>query len=1284
MKLFGFFKRAASGAGTAAIQREFDERGLRLRFAQVLREVTPRALLDAVDGASPDDTILAAHLAQLAEEGLAELRADHALIPWASVYDLQEDAEHEGFVQRMSLPATRGVCPLIDCRSTLSESTFNLEVDSWVESGIPLPVDGIVGAVAHVNGEPAMLPRPAWAMCDAIAQFSRRGESERTQHDNELAWGRIRTLADAAGAYYKSPYLETTYVVTPQTLRLPLTREQTRFGRVVTVTPTFENAPPGWIDAFDAFDAVREHYDLKPPGGGRLRVVISQPVRRVLEVIKRDMPGRKVAGSRAERFIHNPFAYLGDTAHDVIREEEFQEDRAQAGSVAAVFSVEPRYQNGRIEVIDLIVTESFVGGVSSTDIKQWATPVELEKFIGALRAGLEREGERFAWDEYDLTLDGDSSRQLENAQQTLALWRLQPAETISMDDVYELSGYSERIQGIGVAGPIYVPVFQKPSDEDEGEKGWLPSDLGLAVRIHLEGHDGQVVIPLTKEWVGEFEQQVLEAEKSGAEQVENAELPTPVATAQARALVDGFRTMLDAQERVKTDGAGKAKERKPERETLLVKTNFHETDYVEEWRDALTLPADARAELPAALRAGIEPKKHQLHGVAWFQNLLTRGRGACRGALLADDMGLGKTMHLLIVLAWHYEHRPDAPPTLVVAPKSLLENWKSETSKFFTPSFPEVLVLYGAELAARKQPLGLIDSQLQAKGVTDLLRPGWCGNAKVIITTYEVLTNFEFSLARQPFSFVICDEAQRIKTPGTQVTLAVKKLKAEFRIACTGTPVENSLADLWCLFDFVQPGLLGALETFGRTYRRPIECQSDQDHEALQLLQETIAPQTLRRTKADIKDELKRKFFGVQPVGTEKLVFKEMLEAKDRLEVSMSQHQRLLYLGGLKKLRDAVNEKDGRKRATLSFGALHLMKAVCAEPYCLPGSRFVVDGQGQGAHLLNSPKMGWLVERLQAVKASGEKAIIFTELREVQAALFYFMREVFGLKPFIINGDSQNRQSYIAKFSEAPGFDVIILSTLAAGAGLNVVAANHVFHFTRAWNPAKENQATDRAYRIGQERDVFVYAPVTVTDEFPTFDVRLDELMKRKGGLADATIGGSGMVSMLNGAGRDISMIGLFGEDPVGVAPPGRNLTIDDVDRLDGYGFEAFCRLLWSKRGYQAHLTPKGKGDGGIDVVALNGRTGELLQCKSSQSPEVGWDAVKEVTAGAAGYQRKFASTKFRRLAVTNKRFNNGAREQARFNQVELIERSDFEILLSKYPISSVEFDEEMVEASMQ
>lgn len=592
-------------------------------------------------------------------------------------------------------------------------------------------------------------------------------------------------------------------------------------------------------------------------------------------------------------------------------------------------------------------------------------------------------------------------------------------------------------------------------------------------------------------------------------------------------------------------------------------------------------------------------------------------------------MGLGKTLQLLSVLGWHYERNPEAPPSVVFAPKSLLENWANEAARFFTPSYPRLLVLYGDELKRRKQPQSLIDRQLIEKGVCDLLVPDWVGTAKVIVTSYEVLTRFEFSFARQPFSFVICDEAQRIKTPGTQVTLAAKKLKADFRIACTGTPVENSLADLWCLFDFIQPGLLGALEEFGNTYRRPIECETDDQKSALDRLRAMIAPQVLRRTKADIADELPRKLFATKSARDSQLVFDERPEEGRRLELPISEYQRILYKGGLQKLREASKERDGRARARLSFGALHLMKAVCAEPYCLPGARFEMDREGIDAHLANSPKLEWLLARLERIKEAGEKAIVFTELREVQAALTWFLRERFGLRPFVINGDSEGRQRYIDRFSATQGFDVIILSTLAAGAGLNVTAANHVFHFTRAWNPAKENQATDRAYRIGQQRDVFVYCPTVVADDFPTFEVRLDELLRKKSGLADSAMDADGMVAMLNGGGRDLSFKELVGSAPG--QGDGSAMSAHMIAELDERALKALCALLWSREGFRVLEPPAGIQNGGVDLAAFRGEEGVLISCRSSRTEVANFHESEQIERY---YRGRHPGAVFRRVNV--------------------------------------------------
>ncbi len=1280
MGLFDFFRRATNTRGDQpSLKTSWSDAGIRFEFGHELDKPSPEGLLEALEDAGPEETVLGAYLVQLAGEQKCLLDRKGATISWGDLYELQASAEHAGALAFLSLPPQGPLRPVLDCSGTLSGADFELEISGWTDGAHQVSLDRLDGAVATVGGKPQMLSAASWSTVAEISAFNIREREGRTQHAQELAWGRIRQIADRAGALYASPYLESTLVLTPNTLRLPLSKEETPFGRVLTVAPTFDGAPDGWLTAFDGFNSVQPHYDLTR-GAGRVRVVVSEPVRQVLSIIKREMPGRRVAGIKAEKFIHNPFAFLGEAAHGVLNEDEFEADRAEAGALAAVFSLIGRSELGRISTVDLLVTEHFGNGSACTEKKIFKTPDELDRFLKDLRNALEQERELFPWDEYDLTVDAESASQLEQGLQLSYLWRSQPAERINFDDIYELDGYSSRIEGIGASRPIYVPVFQKEEKPSDEESGWLPSDLTPMVKVTLQGHEGQILVPLSKEWVAEFDKQVSEAEEKNIPEISNASLPTAVATSQARSLADSFKTMINSSDKVRGDGASQSKEKKGARPTLLVKTNFHDVDYFEERRTSLALPDGWKPVLPECLRPNIDLKQHQLYGIAWFQHLVSKAPSECRGALLADDMGLGKTLQLLSVLAWYYETNTHAAPSIIFAPKSLIDNWANESRKFFNDSFPEVLILYGDELAERKQPLSLIDAQLRDKGITELLAPSWVGTAKIVVTTYEILTSYEFSLAKQAFAFLICDEAQRIKTPGTLVTLAAKKLKADFRIACTGTPVENSLADLWCLFDLVQPGLLGALEEFGKTYRRPIECETNEQVQALKRLQVAIAPQTLRRTKSDIAADLPKKYFASKPASQTSLQFKSALGSEDRLEISITDYQRILYKGGLKKLQDAGEESDGRKRAKLSFGALHLMKAVCAEPYCLPGSKFLVDKAGREMHLSNSPKLGWLLDRLAEIEVAGEKAIVFTELREAQAALYYFLKEAFGIRPYIINGDSQSRQAYIDKFSEAKGFDVIILSTLAAGAGLNVTAANHVFHFTRAWNPSKESQATDRAYRIGQQRDVYVYCPTIVADDFCTFEVRLDQLLKQKAGLAGATLDDGGLAAMLNGSGGDASFADLTGDIGAGADIPKRSLTIDDVDRMDGDSFEVLCRVLWEKNGFRAEVTSKRGGDGGIDVVAIKGREGELLQCKSSKATELGWDAIKEVSAGAARYQARFRGTRFRKVAVTNQSFNRGAVEQATANRVELVTRHRLEELLGSHPITNYEFDEALLE----
>jgi len=367
-------------------------------------------------------------------------------------------------------------------------------------------------------------------------------------------------------------------------------------------------------------------------------------------------------------------------------------------------------------------------------------------------------------------------------------------------------------------------------------------------------------------------------------------------------------------------------------------------------------------------------------------------------------------------------------------------------------------------------------------------------NNKLVLTTYETMRDLEFALASQPWSVMVCDEAQKIKTPAALVTRSAKKQKVRFRIACTGTPVENTLADLWCLFDFVQPGMLGALNFFSRTYRQPIEAKTHEQQLKVEELRELIRPQILHRKKTDVAKDL--------PAPKEDQACKLL---------AMSEYQHRLYERALANLHE---QRQVNPSAQLQ--ALQAIRKICSDPHghAEPNTSSVsIDRL-----LSESPKMGWLINLLKelgADQSGNHKAIIFCEFRELQLILQRVIAAIFGFAPSIVNGDTsadpranENRQQLIDAFQRKNGFNVIILSPLAVGFGVNIQAANHVIHFTRTWNPAKEDQATARAYRIGQTRTVQVYYPGVVSPKFPSFDVRLDALLSKKRELASDMLNG--------------------------------------------------------------------------------------------------------------------------------------------------------------------------------
>lgn len=290
--------------------------------------------------------------------------------------------------------------------------------------------------------------------------------------------------------------------------------------------------------------------------------------------------------------------------------------------------------------------------------------------------------------------------------------------------------------------------------------------------------------------------------------------------------------------------------------------------------------------------------------------------------------------------------------------------------------------------------------------------------------------------------------------------------------------------------------------------------------------------------------------------------------------------------------------------------------------------------------------------------------------------LRHYVEEVFGFAPDIINGDTSaaakhiaSRQKRIKAFQAKPGFGVIILSPVAVGFGVNIQEANHVIHYTRTWNPAKEDQATDRAYRIGQSKEVNVYCPVVYADDFTTFDIKLDQLLAAKRALAG---------DMLNGTG-DVGPGDFALEDVVPDAGEGAfsaTVTLNEALRMEWDYFECLIAAIWQKRGYKTvYRTPQ--HDDGVDVVAITGSVGVLLQCKSCSTDEtfLSWDAVKEVIAGEAAYRMRHPGVAFQKLCITNQFFNSTAKTHADLNNVELLSQTNLAKILEEFPVTLLDVE---------
>ncbi len=455
-------------------------------------------------------------------------------------------------------------------------------------------------------------------------------------------------------------------------------------------------------------------------------------------------------------------------------------------------------------------------------------------------------------------------------------------------------------------------------------------------------------------------------------------------------------------------------------------------------------------------------REYQKRGVSWLQYLEQLGLNGC----LADDMGLGKTIQVIARLLQERELAQKAgikniPPTLLIAPTSVVGNWYHEIQKF-APQL-QATIHHGTQRAKESKAFK------QACRENDLL-----------ITSFALARLDAKLLGEIKWHRIVLDEAQNIKNPKAALTKAILKLNAPHRLAVTGTPIENRLLDLWSIFNFLNPGYLGNQTQFRRNFELPI--QKNNDIRQSVTLKKLVEPFILRRVKTD------------------QSIIKDLPDkVEQKLFCNLTKEQASLYQAVVKDVETKINELEGIQRKGLILATLTKLKQICNHPmqFLQDGSEFTPE---------RSHKLTRLSEMVEEVLDEGESLLIFTQFTELGQALEKYLRQVCHYKTYYLSGSTsrKKREQMIVEFQDPETEpSIFVLSLKAGGVGITLTKANHVFHFDRWWNPAVEDQATDRAFRIGQQRNVFVHKFVAMG----TLEERIDEMLEDKKKLAGAIVG---------------------------------------------------------------------------------------------------------------------------------------------------------------------------------
>jgi hypothetical protein len=770
----------------------------------------------------------------------------------------------------------------------------------------------------------------------------------------------------------------------------------------------------------------------------------------------------------------------------------------------------------------------------------------------------------------------------------------------------ETEQYSARVIDVGVWTPPVLPWIKKEPND------WLPEKFGLQV-------GGQYLTLKTNE-IAHLRERIKEARDRGEEFVEFGQEKIRIPTsAEAEHSLSQLLGAVEPKSTKKLENTSKpSADDSNQKHVLIVEENFDTLGFIRR-----ILPRTrAAASLPAAIRPAL--MKHQQDGLDWMQETWACGYA---GVLLADDMGLGKTLQALGFLAWLREiaaasRLVGAPkgPIIIVAPTGLLANWEKEhNSHLHVPGLGEICRAYGRHLKVLKTP--------SARDGAPSLDQRRIKQADWVLTTYETLRDHHLSFAAIPFACAVFDEMQKVKSPSSLLTRAAKTLNADFTLGLTGTPIENQLADLWCIMDIINPGCLGDLKSFSGKY--PAD-----DHEALRQLHGTLlaskldapAPM-LRRMKADELDGLPEKRIHIRK--------RQMPEAQARVYGDI--------------VTRAKEPESGPMLETL-----HLLRGVSLHPIWPPADEI----KDQKLFIDQSARLTETFLILDEIAARKEKALIFLESLDLQEHLALMIKTRYSLKrrPMQINGEvsGEKRQNLVDEFQAQRGtFDAMILSPRAGGVGLTLTSANHVIHLSRWWNPAVEDQCTDRVYRIGQDRTVHIYYPMAVHPLYgeSSFDALLNALLDRKRDLSRRMLlppvnAKEDQNWFAENIGRKVPEVSL-------VLP----VDIEDIDVMEPTAFERWALGRCISLGWEASRTPKSH-DGGADGILLHRLSGAraIIQCKHTQNNNAcGPEAIDDLLRARSNY-----SEGARLFVLTNaKQFSRTASERAEKYGIVLVSRNE-------------------------